>query len=79
MRRTSHRVVRRRLVELVGDAGVVLATADPAELTQAVERLLRFESAREPLRQRGLARARQYTPRRLGEATVRVYGEALRG
>ncbi len=67
------------LVELVGDAGVVLQTADPAELTQAVERLLRFESAREPLRQRGQARARQYTPRRLGEGTARVYQEALRG
>jgi glycosyltransferase involved in cell wall biosynthesis len=57
----------------------VLQSADPAELTQAIERLLRFESDREGLRQRGLARARQYTPRRLGEATVRVYREALRG
>jgi glycosyltransferase involved in cell wall biosynthesis len=67
------------LAELVGDAGVVLQTADPAELTQAIERLLRFAPDRDALRQRGLARARQYTPRRLGEATVRVYQEALRG
>ncbi|TMD04142.1 MAG: glycosyltransferase family 4 protein [Chloroflexi bacterium] len=67
------------LAELVGNAGVVLQTADPAELTQAIERLLRFAPDRDALRQRGLARARQYTPRRLGEATVRVYQEALRG
>jgi glycosyltransferase involved in cell wall biosynthesis len=67
------------LAELVGDAGVVLQTADPAELTQAIERLLRFAADRDALRQRGLGRARQYTPRRLGEATVRVYQEALGG
>lgn len=66
------------LVELVGDAGVVLQTDTPAELTQAIERLLRFEGAGAELRQRGEARARQYSPRRLGEATARVYEEALR-
>lgn len=65
------------LVELVGEAGLVLNTGTPAELTQAIERLLRSDAAREQLRQRAQARARAYTPRRLGEATARVYQEAL--
>jgi glycosyltransferase involved in cell wall biosynthesis len=65
------------LAELVGEAGVVLQTGTPGELTQAIERLLRSDASRAELRQRGQARARDYTPRRLGEATARVYQEAL--
>lgn len=65
------------LTELVDGAGLVLQTGEPAELTQAIERLLRSDARRVQLGERGRARAREYTPRRLGEATARVYAEAL--
>lgn len=65
------------LAELVDGAGVVLQTGTPAELTQAIERLLRSDARRAELRQQGQARAREYTPRRLGEATARAYEEAI--
>jgi glycosyltransferase involved in cell wall biosynthesis len=65
------------LAELVAGAGQVLQTDAAAELTQAIERLLRSDSSRTLLRERARARAREYTPRRLGEATARVYAEAL--
>lgn len=65
------------LAELVGEAGLVLQTGAPAELTQAIERLLRSDSSHARLGEQGQARAGEYTPRRLGEATARVYEESL--
>jgi len=65
------------LTELVDGAGLVLQTSAPAELTQAIERLLRSDASRARLGEQARARAREYTPRRLGEATARVYVEAL--
>jgi glycosyltransferase involved in cell wall biosynthesis len=65
------------LTELVAGAGHVLATDTAAELTQAIERLLRSDGARRDLSQRGLVRAKDFSPRRLGEGTARVYREAL--
>lgn len=65
------------LAELVDDAGVVLRTESVEELTQAMERLLRFDA--EPLRMRnaGLTRSKAFSVERLGRETAEVYRQAL--
>ena len=65
------------LTELVGDAGVVLRTDTIEELTQAMERLLRFDAERESLSQRAVERAASFTPAQLGRQTAEVYRAAL--
>jgi len=65
------------LRELVGDAGTVLMTAAVEELTQAMERLLRFEADHQRLKVNGLARAAGYTLDRLGRQTLSVYEEVV--
>ena len=65
------------LAELVADAGVVLRTESIEELTQAMERLLRFEGDQNRLRQAGLARSKTFSIARLGRETAEVYRQAL--
>jgi glycosyltransferase involved in cell wall biosynthesis len=65
------------LSELVGDAGVVLRTESVEELTQAMERLLRFEDEQKRLRAAGLVRAKAFSIARLGRETAEVYRQAL--
>ena len=65
------------LSELVDDAGVVLRTESVEELTQAMERLLRFEDEPHRLREAGLQRAKSFSVDRLGRETKEVYLEAL--
>jgi glycosyltransferase involved in cell wall biosynthesis len=66
------------LKELVEeDAGVALRTDSVEELTQAIERLLRYDKERERLKAAALKRASQYSLKRLGLQTVQVYREAL--
>ena len=65
------------LRELVGDAGVVVATPEVEALTQAIERVLRFDAERQDLKRRALGRASQFSARRLGEQTADVYRQAL--
>lgn len=65
------------LDELVGDAGVVLPTSEVEEMTQAIERLLRFDAERQRLSERALRRAALYSARRLGMQTAEVYRQAL--
>jgi len=65
------------LAELVGDAGVVLRTESIEELTQAMERLLRFDDDQARLRQLGLARSKAFSIARLGGETAEVYRQAL--
>ena len=54
------------LVELVDEAGVVLRTESVEELTQAMERLLRFDAEQARLRNAGLARSKAFSVERLG-------------
>src|SRR2546421_2901955 len=61
------------LAELVADAGVVLRTESIEELTQAVERLLRFDAEQGRLRNAGLARSKAFSIARLGGETAEVY------
>ncbi len=65
------------LAELVADAGVVLRTESIEELTQAMERLLRFEDEQKRLRAAGLARSKAFSIARLGRETAEVYRQAL--
>ncbi|TMD13094.1 MAG: glycosyltransferase family 4 protein [Chloroflexi bacterium] len=65
------------LRELVGDAGVVVPSPDVEALTQAIERLLRFEDERQALQRRGMVRASQFSAQRLGQQTAEVYRQAL--
>jgi glycosyltransferase involved in cell wall biosynthesis len=65
------------LAELVDDAGVVLRTESVEELTQAMERLLRFDAEQLRLRNAGLARSKAFSIERLGRETAEVYRQAL--
>lgn len=65
------------LVELVDDAGVVLRTESVEELTQAMERLLRFDDEQVRLRNAGLRRSKAFSVERLGRETAEVYRQAL--
>ena len=65
------------LAELVADAGIVLRTESIEELTQAMERLLRFEGEQQRLRDAGLARSKAFSIARLGRETAEVYRQAL--
>ena len=65
------------LAELVADAGVVLRTESIEELTQAMERLLRFAGEQQRLRDAGLARSKAFSIARLGRETAEVYRQAL--
>ena len=65
------------LAELVDDAGVVLRTESVEELTQAMERQLRFDKEPARLRHAGLARAKTFSVARLGRETAEVYRQAL--
>jgi glycosyltransferase involved in cell wall biosynthesis len=65
------------LVELVDDAGVVLRTEAVEELTQAMERLLRFEDDQRRFRETALQRSTAFSVARLGEETAAAYRQAL--
>jgi alpha-1,3-rhamnosyl/mannosyltransferase len=65
------------LAELVDDAGIVLRTESIEELTQAMERLLRFDAEQRRLRKAGLTRSTAFSVERLGRETAEVYRQAL--
>ncbi|TMF47699.1 MAG: glycosyltransferase family 4 protein, partial [Chloroflexi bacterium] len=65
------------LVELVDEAGVVLRTESVEELTQAMERLLRFDAEQSRLRNAGLQRSKAFSIERLGRETAEVYRQAF--
>src|SRR5579864_766493 len=64
------------LPEVVGDAGLLVEPEDPASFVLAMERLDGDPGLRQELRAAGLARAEIFSPRRLGEATLRAYERA---
>jgi alpha-1,3-rhamnosyl/mannosyltransferase len=64
--------------EVVGDAGVLLpATADAEAIGDALARVLTDAAATRDLRQRGLARAAQFSWARTAEATLTVYERVI--
>jgi len=65
------------LAELVDQSGVVLRTDSTEELTQAIERLLRFDAERLRLGDLGLERSGSFSVGRIGRETAEVYRRAL--
>ena len=61
------------LPEVVGDAALQVPPLDVEALTDAMERLLRDDGLRSDLRERGLARAAQFSWEKAARQTVEVY------
>ena len=65
------------LPEVVGDAALIVDAHDVDAIANAMLQVASDPSARENLRQRGLARAKFFTWRRTAEQTLAVYEKAL--
>jgi glycosyltransferase involved in cell wall biosynthesis len=63
---------------VVNDAGLLVAPEDHAALSAALLRVLTEPALVSSLRQRGLARAAQFTWARTAAATAAVYDSVLR-
>jgi len=63
------------LPEVVDDAGLLVSPDDPQELAAAIRRVLAEPDLAATLRERGLARARQFTWERTARQTLAVYRE----
>jgi glycosyltransferase involved in cell wall biosynthesis len=67
------------MAEVVGDAGVLVETADPEQLAGALGALLRDPARRGRLGARARARAADWTTERMARETLACYERALRG
>ncbi|MFI5121025.1 MAG: glycosyltransferase family 1 protein, partial [Thermoanaerobaculia bacterium] len=67
------------LREAAGDAAVFFDPHDVGSIAAAVTALLGDEEKRDLLRERGRARASEFSWRRAAERTAEVYEEVLRG
>jgi glycosyltransferase involved in cell wall biosynthesis len=65
------------LPEVVGDAAVLIDPLQPEEIADALRRVLSDANLRADLRQRGLARARQFSWERSVHRVREIYGEVL--
>jgi glycosyltransferase involved in cell wall biosynthesis len=65
------------LPEVVGDAAITVDPYDVEGLAEAMRRVLGDAALREELREKGLARARQFTWERTARETVAVYRQVL--
>lgn len=65
------------LPEAVGDAGLLIEPTSPAEIADALVRLLNNASLRAELKQRGLEHARQFTWARCAATTAQTYRRVL--
>jgi glycosyltransferase involved in cell wall biosynthesis len=65
------------MAEVVGTAGVLVETADPEQLTAALQKLMADAPERNRLGRMAAERARQFTVRRMAEQTWRAYQTAL--
>lgn len=61
------------LPEVVGEAGLLFDPLNPDEIAASIQRVLENPGLRVELRQRGLARAAQFTWERVAEKTMAVY------
>jgi glycosyltransferase involved in cell wall biosynthesis len=68
---------RASLPEVAGDAALHFDPADPAAIAGAIERLLGDEALRADLRERGLARAEEFSWERAAAQTAASYRRAL--
>lgn len=65
------------LREVAGDAALLFDSHDPAALAGALTRVLADSGVHAQLRQAGIARAREFTWRRTGAATLTAYRQAI--
>jgi glycosyltransferase involved in cell wall biosynthesis len=65
------------LPEVVGDAALLINPLDPAEIAQAMRRVLLDSELREELRQRGLRRVNEFSWERSVRRVREIYGEVL--
>jgi glycosyltransferase involved in cell wall biosynthesis len=65
------------MAEVVGDAGLLVETADVEQLAAAIDRALADTGERERLRERAAVRAEQFTVGRMAQQTWRTYEAAL--
>jgi glycosyltransferase involved in cell wall biosynthesis len=65
------------LPEVAGDAALMFDPHDARAIAAAVDRVLRDEALRARLRERGLARAQEFTWERTARLTLAVYERAL--
>ena len=61
------------IIEVVGDAGLLVSAEDPSAVAQATRRVLTDPALAESLRAKGLERARAFTWARAAEQTLAVY------
>ena len=66
------------VAEVVGDAGRLVPSDDPSAVARATERILTDSAFATSLRQKGLARARQFTWEHTAARTLAVYNDVLR-
>jgi glycosyltransferase involved in cell wall biosynthesis len=66
------------LPEVAGDAALMFDPHSPAQIASAVGRLLSDSALRDELRERGLARAGEFTWQRTARLTLESYARALR-
>jgi glycosyltransferase involved in cell wall biosynthesis len=67
------------LPEIVGDAGLLVDSADFDALAAAMARMLTDAALREGLSCKGVERARQFSWERFGRETLEVYEGAVAG
>jgi len=66
------------IAEVVGDAGILVPPGDANALAAGIERVVTDRTFAQSLRQKGLARAREFTWARTAAATMAVYERVLR-
>ena len=67
------------LPEISGDAALLVDPADVTSIAAGLDRLMDDQELREQLRQKGLARCREFTWEKAVEETWKVYQELLAG
>lgn len=65
------------LPEVAGDAALVVDPRDVDDIARGIRQLMVDDTLREELRERGLARAQQFSWQRTAQETARVYGRIL--
>jgi len=63
------------LPEVVGDAGLLVDPKNVDEIAKGILQVLKNRELREELREKGLERAKHFSPQRAIEATIEVYRE----
>ena len=69
---------RASLPEVIGDAGILIDPADPADIANGMERVLTDTRLRQHLREAGIERASMFSWEKTALATLRAYRNVMR-